>query len=315
MGRLIDGQWVETSIITSDKEGAYDRLPRTFRDTISPDHPTFKVESNRYHLYVSYACPWAHRCLIYRELKSLHDHISVSVVHPDMLEKGWTFNKNFPAATGDTIYGFNFLYEIYQKASPKISTSVTVPILWDKKTQTIVNNESSEIIRIFNTSFNELTGNTSNFYPDEFASEIDQLNELIYPTINNGVYRTGFAKSQKAYDSSFNELFKGLDQIDDHLNGKDFLVENRLTEADIRLVTTLLRFDLVYYVHFKCNLKKISEYTNLSKYLKSLYAVDAIKKTTNFDHIKRHYYYSHEDLNPHRIVPLGPKSLSFITFE
>ena len=306
MGRLIDGEWIETSIITSDKSGNYDRLPRTFREFISHDHDIFKPESDRYHLYISYACPWATRTLIYRTLKDLEKHISISVVHPDMLENGWSFNTDFDATTGDTLFAYQYLYEVYKQAQENLSTSVTVPVLWDKKTNTIVNNESSEIIRMFNSEFNDLTGNTDNFYPLEHQAEIDVWNEKIYESVNNGVYRAGFAKTQEAYDKAVESLFNVLDEIESHLNGKDFLVGDKLTEADLRLIPTLLRFDLVYYVHFKTNIRRIMDYPNLSRYTSNLYELEAIKKNHNFDHIKRHYYYSHETINPYRIVPKGP---------
>ena len=309
MGRLVDGKWKKTSIITSDESGSYKRIPRSFRDSISKDHPTFKPETNRYHLYVSYACPWAHRTLIYRELKNLVDHISVSVVHPDMLENGWTFQKDENGIGGDDLYQNEFLYQTYQLAQKDISTSVTVPILWDKQNKTIVNNESSEIIRIFNDAFNDLTGNSLDYYPKDLQAPINELNERIYSNVNNGVYLSGFAKGQKAYEEAVLNLFKTLDLLEERLEGQDFLVGNRLTEADLRLIPTLLRFDPVYVTHFKCNLKRIKDYKNLSRYTKSLYELEAVKKTTNFDHIKRHYYYSHEMLNPQRIIPLGPKDI------
>lgn len=309
MGLLIDGKWKKRSIINSDEKGAYDRLPRTFRDVISHNHAKFTPESNRYHLYVSYACPWAHRTLIFRKLKNLEKHISFSVVHPDMLEDGWIFDSSFPAATQDDLYQVKFLREIYQKADPQINTSVTVPILWDKKLHTIVNNESSEIIRIFNTAFNELTGNKLDYYPLELRDEIDLFNERIYHNINNGVYKSGFALTQKAYDQAVNHLFNELEKIETHLEGKEFLVGNQLTEADIRLIPTLLRFDIVYVTHFKCNMKRIKDFKNLSRYTKNLYKIAAIQETTYFDHIKRHYYYSHEQLNPSRIIPKGPENI------
>ena len=302
MGRLIDGKWKKSSIITSDKKGNYARLPRNFRGSISKAGP-FNPVSGRYHLYVSYACPWAQRTLIYRELKELQNHISLSVVHPEMMDKGWTFEDNFSNATGDKLYEKNHLFEIYQKAKSDVSTSVTVPVLWDKKLKTIVNNESSEIIRFFNQEFNMLTGNKNDYYPKRYRDDIDKINEKIYHTINNGVYKSGFAENQKAYDDAIEKLFKSLDEIDQILEGKNFLIGNKLTEADIRLIPTLLRFDLVYYIHFKCSFKKISEYKNLYRYTKDLYKIDAIKKTTFFDHIKQHYYYSHEALNPNRIIP------------
>ena len=302
MGRLIDGKWTTGSIITSDKKGRFERIPRSFRDTISKKGP-YSPESGRYHLYVSYACPWAHRTLIYRLLKDLQDHITVSVVHPDMMDKGWTFETEFTDTTGDELYNYSHLYKIYQKAQSDVSTSVTVPVLWDKKTQKIVNNESSEIIRFFNTEFNKLTGNKEDFYPEELRENIDEINDKVYHNVNNGVYKSGFAKSQEAYEEAVTNLFNTLDWLEQLLEGRKYLFGNRLTEADIRLIPTLLRFDLVYYIHFKCSVRKISEYKNLYRYTKDLYSINAIIKTTNFNHIKRHYYYSHESLNPKRIIP------------
>jgi putative glutathione S-transferase len=306
MGMLVEGEWTKGSIVKSDKKGAYDRLPRTFLDFISEDHPVFKPETNRYHLYVSYACPWATRTLIYRSLKDLEEHISFSVVHPDMLDEGWIFDDSFPEATKDDLFGFTFLREVYQKADPKVTTSVTVPVLWDKKTNTIVNNESSEIIRMFNTSFNGLTGNNDDYYPEDKRDEIDALNEKIYATVNNGVYKSGFAKTQLAYDEAVGALFKTLDDLDEILSGKKYLVGNNITEADLRLIPTLLRFDIVYVTHFKCNLKQIKDYKNLRRYTQELFEHQAIKASTNFQHIKRHYYYSHAGINPYRIIPKGP---------
>lgn len=308
MGKLVDGKWLEGSIISSDRSGAFDRKPRSFRDVISQDHDIYTPDSGRYHLYVGYACPWAHRVLIYRELKNLQAHISVSVVHPDMLESGWGFAKSvenqFSGTTQDHLFDSTHLYQVYQKAQADISTSVTVPILWDKKTNTIVNNESSEIIRMLNVAFNELTQNTEDYYPKAYQHEIDLWNDEIYETVNNGVYRCGFATSQVAYNNAVKPLFNTLDKLDVHLEGKQFLVGEQLSEADIRLITTLVRFDLIYYVHFKCSLKRIADYPNLSRYTKQLYQLDAVRNTTNFEHIKRHYYFSHETINPHRIVPL-----------
>ena len=302
MGRLVDGQWIVGDVATTDKKGGYDRIPRSFLETVSVNSK-HQPETNRYHLYVSYACPWAHRTLIFRELKNLTNHISVSVVSPDMLDDGWVFTDDYP----DHLYNKKYLREVYQDADPKISTSVTVPILWDKKEKTIVNNESSEIIRIFNSEFNNLTGNQDDYYPKHLRAEIDPLNEKIYHSVNNGVYKCGFAKTQKAYESAYLELFDTLDFLESHLNNKKYLIGNQLTEADIRLIPTLLRFDLVYFVHFKCNKKRIVDYPNLFNYLKTHYQNPAIKKTTNIIHIKRHYYYSHDKINPYRIIPLGPE--------
>lgn len=306
MGMLVEGKWKEKSVITSDDSGNYDRVPRSFSETISDDHHMFKPEKDRYHLYVSYACPWATRALIMRDLKDLEDVISVSVVSPDMLDQGWKFDPSFKGSTEDHLYGASHLKDIYIKADPKITTTVTVPVLWDKKHETIVNNESSEIIRILNSSFNNLTGNTADFYPKTLTDDIDEINERIYNDINNGVYKTGFAKNQKAYEENFYTLFEALEFLEDHLSDKEFLVGGELTEADIRLVVTLLRFDAVYFTHFKCNKKMIKDYMHLSRYTRDMYAIPAIKKAHHFDQIKRHYYYSHEELNPMRIVPLGP---------
>jgi len=309
MGKLIDGKWEKADVATTNKEGGYDRIPRSFLDTISPGHSKFKPEKDRYHLYVSYACPWAHRTLIMRELKDLNSFIGVSVVSPDMLDEGWTFETDFAATTGDKLFNKNFMREVYVLADPKVTTSVTVPVLWDKENKTIVNNESSEIIRIFNTAFNELTGNQLDFYPEALRSKIDEVNELVYHNINNGVYKSGFAKTQSAYDENVSKLFESLDRIEEMLEGNDYLVGNTFTEADIRLVTTLLRFDPVYHGHFKCNRKRIKDYQNLSRYTAKLYSMNAIKSTTNFEHIVRHYHYSHDKINPYRIIPIGPETM------
>jgi len=308
MGHLIDGEWRNDEVATSDKDGKFDREKSTFRSWIGEHHEKYRPELDRYHLYVSYACPWAHRTLITRYLKGLDEVISFSVVHPHMLEHSWTFDKKFGGATGDQLYSKRYLYQIYQKHDKKISTKVTVPVLWDKKTETIVNNESSEIIRIFNFSFSNLAKRDIDLYPKHLKSEIDEVNQLTYEPINNGVYKAGFAKNQKAYDKAYTELFSALDKMESRLEGQEYLVGGTLTEADIRLVTTLIRFDAVYYVHFKCNGKKISEYKNLSKYLLRLYNLDAVKATTNFKHIKHHYYYSHDFLNPNRIIANGPEA-------
>ena len=309
MGMLVDGQWQEGSVLRSDGDGDYDRQPRSFRDTVSPDHEKFTPDSGRYHLYVSYACPWATRTLIYRRLKGLVEHIGISVVHPEMLADGWHFDKNFPDATVDHLFNSQYLREIYLKADPNITTSVTVPILWDTKHSTIVNNESAEIIRIFNTGFNSLTGNDVDYYPSEARAAIDRWNDKIYETVNNGVYRAGFAKTQDAYDKAVSALFATLDEIESQLKSQQFLVGESLSEADLRLIPTLLRFDSVYATHFKCNRRRIQDYPQLSSYTRRLYEVPAVRESTFFDHIKRHYYYSHEDINPFRIVPAGPDVL------
>ena len=306
MGKLIEGKWTVRSIITSDKSGAYKRLPRTFLDNISKNHEIFKPESKRYHLYVSYACPWATRTLIYRQLKDLDKHISVSVVHPDMLEDGWKFDDSFLGATKDHLYDKKFLRELYQKADPSVTTSVTVPVLWDKKTETIVNNESSQIIRIFNSNFNDLTDNQNDYFIKRKKTEIQKMNKIIYEYINNGVYKCGFALTQKTYESAVMKLFETLDELDKTLSKKRYLVGSEITEADLRLIPTLLRFDSVYVTHFKCSMKRIIDYKNLHRYMKDLLEVPAIKNTFKIDHIKRHYFYSHESINPSRIIPKGP---------
>jgi putative glutathione S-transferase len=308
MGKLIEGQWVKQSVITSDQAGKYDREPRSFLQTIAEDHERFQPESGRYHLYVSYACPWATRTLIYRELKGLQNHIGVSVVHPHMLDEGWSFATDIEGCTGDLLYGKKFLREIYQMADPRVTTTVTVPILWDKKHETVVNNESSQIIRIFNKAFDSITGNHEDYYPVNLQTDIDHWNERIYHKVNNGVYKTGFAKNQEAYESAASELFQALDEIDQHLQSRDYLVGDQLTEADLRLIPTLLRFDSVYHTHFKCNWQRIGDYKNLGSYTQRLYETPGIRNTTNFLHMKQHYYYSHPEINPHRIVPLGPKN-------
>ena len=309
MGQLIDGVWVKGSVSSNDQKGSFKRASSVFRNKISSNHSTYLPETNRYHLYVSYACPWAHRTLIFRKLKNLENHISVDYVHPDMLEMGWSFEKNFPGTSGDSLHNKRYVHEIYQLSDKDISTKATVPILWDKKTRTIVNNESSEIIRIMNDAFNDITKNKDDYYPEKFRDQIDSINDTIYENINNGVYRSGFSKTQNSYEEAVKNLFTSLDIVNDILEGRDYLVGDILTEADIRLVPTLIRFDCVYYFHFKCNLKKISEYKNISRYLRNLFEEDAIKSTTNFEHIKRHYFYSHENINPFRIIPIGPETL------
>jgi len=309
MGQLIDGVWVKGSVSSNDQKGSFKRASSVFRNKISSNHSTYLPETNRYHLYVSYACPWAHRTLIFRKLKNLENHISVDYVHPDMLEMGWSFEKNFPGTSGDSLHNKRYVHEIYQLSDKDISTKATVPILWDKKTRTIVNNESAEIIRIMNDAFNDITKNKDDYYPEKFRDQIDSINDTIYENINNGVYRSGFSKTQNSYEEAVKNLFTSLDMVNDILEGRDYLVGDILTEADIRLVPTLIRFDCVYYFHFKCNLKKISEYKNISRYLRNLLEEDAIKSTTNFEHIKRHYFYSHENINPFRIIPIGPENL------
>ena len=276
MGKLVEGKWTTSWYDTKATGGAFKRTEAGFRNWITPDGapgPTgkggFTPDSGRYHLYVSYACPWAHRTLIFRALKGLTDHISVSVVHPDMLDDGWTFDTNFDGATGDTLFGQEFLREIYLKADPKASCRVTVPVLWDKETGTIVSNESSEIIRMFNSAFNGLTGNTDDYWPEELRDEIEEVNRRVYSNVNNGVYKAGFATTQEAYDAAIVPLFETLDWLEERLGAHRYLMVDRVTEADWRLFTTLARFDMVYHQHFKCNRKRLIDYPNLWAYTAS----------------------------------------------
>lgn len=306
MGRLLDGQWVSNDAAHS-KSGAFERAEMLFRDWIedAPDAP-FQPESGRYHLYVSYACPWAHRTLIFRAIKGLSDHISVDVVHPDMFEDGWTFDDSYPGATGDRLLGHKFARDIYCAVKPDITARVTVPILWDKKTGSIVNNESSEIIRMFNSAFNSMTGNTDDYWPEALRPEIEAVNERIYHTLNNGVYKSGFARSQEAYDQASSELFATMDWLEDRLSQSRYLVGDQVTEADWRLVPTLFRFDAVYHTHFKCNRARVVDFPNLWAYARELYQWPGVAETINMDHITRHYYASHTSINPFGIVPIGP---------
>ena len=313
MGLLVEGKWQDRWYDTKDSGGKFVRTQSQWRDWITRDGTPpagrsrgFKAEPGRYHLYVSLACPWAHRTLIFRALKKLEGIISVSVVHHFMGANGWTFVAQ-DGATGDTLYGLDFLHQIYTKADPAYSGRVTVPVLWDKKEQTIVSNESSEIIRMLNSAFDEWGDASLDFYPKALRGEIDAINALVYPALNNGVYRAGFATTQGAYEEAFGELFAALDTLEDRLSRQRYLVGDRITEADWRLFTTLVRFDPVYVGHFKCNLRRIADYPNLPNYLRDLYQVPGVAGTVNLNHIKAHYYGSHETINPTRIVPAGPE--------
>jgi putative glutathione S-transferase len=313
MGQLINGEWQTGWYDTKASKGAFVRSTSGFRNWITFDGRAgpsgdegFAAESGRYHLYVSYACPWAHRTLIFRTLKGLEDHITVSAVHPDMGDDGWTFDPDYPEATGDTLYDLPFMRDIYTKADPSVSGRVTVPVLWDKKRETIVSNESAEIIRMFNSAFDALTGNEEDFWPETLRDDIEPINARIYDTLNNGVYKAGFATSQEAYDKAVYPLFDTLDWLDERLDANRYLMGDILTEADWRLFTTLIRFDLVYHLHFKCNRKRIIDYPNLWGYLRELFQWPGVKETVNFDHIVRHYHMSHDSVNPHRIVPINP---------
>ena len=312
MGLLIDGQWQDKWYDTEANGGRFQREDAGFRNWVTVDGSAgpsgvggFKAEPNRYHLYVSLACPWAHRTLIYRKLKGLEDMISLSVVHPFMGENGWTFAAG-EGVIADPLNHVSNAYEIYIAAKPDYTGRVTVPILWDKKTNTIVSNESSEIIRMFNSAFDEVGAVAGDFLPTELLTEIDEINAFVYSAINNGVYKAGFSTTPEAYEEAVTALFDALDTLEVRLSGQRYLVGNTITEADWRLFTTLVRFDAVYVGHFKCNLRRIVDYPNLWGYLRDLYQVPGIAETVNMTHIKQHYYTSHANINPTRIVPAGP---------
>ncbi|NRG17600.1 glutathione S-transferase family protein [Rhizobiales bacterium] len=307
MGYLANGEWFTDKAMPSSSSGRFVRKASAFRNWVSDDGqpgPTgrggFRAEPGRYHLIVSYACPWAHRTIIFRKLKKLEDIVSLNAVEPLMLENGWTF------AEPDPVTGAETAWQVYVKADPAYSGRATVPILWDRETGTIVSNESAEIIRMFNSAFNAWGDASLDFYPKNLRPEIDEINTLIYDTVNNGVYKSGFAKSQEAYEEAATALFNTLDFLEDRLSQNRYLMGDRLTEADWRLFTTLVRFDPVYHGHFKCNIRRIIDYPNLYGYLRDLYQVPGIAETVDFDVIKRHYYGSHESVNPSGVVPIGP---------
>ncbi len=313
MGMLVDGKWQKGEIASSGKGGAFKRRPAQFRNWITADGAPgpsgaggFKAESGRYHLYVSHACPWANRTTIFRTLKGLDEHIGLSVVHPDMLDMGWSFRTDFPGATGDPLNGAAHAHDIYLAADPSVTTRATVPILWDKAQKTIVSNESSEIIRMFNSAFDDITGDDQDFYPEALRPEIDALNDWIYPDINNGVYKSGFARTQDAYDPAVQAVFTGLSRVEGILTENRYLTGARITEADWRLFSTVLRFDLVYHMHFKCNRARIVDYPALWGWARELYQWPGVSGVVHFDHIVRHYHYSMESINPHRIIPINP---------
>lgn len=312
MGLLQHGRWVDQWYDTKVSDGRFIRKSPQFRHWITPDGSPgisgdggFVAEHDRYHLYISLACPWAHRALIFRAIKGLEDMVSVSVVHWYMAEHGWTFAEG-DGVVSDTVNGAEYLYEVYIKANPEYSGRVTVPVLWDKKTNTIVSNESSEIIRMFNSAFDGIGASEGDYYPPALRSDIDAINTRVYDTLNNGVYKAGFATTQKAYEEALIPLFQTLDWLEEKLAQSRYLIRNQITEADWRLFTTLIRFDAVYVGHFKCNLRRIADYPHLTGYLRDLYQQPGIAETVNFSHIKQHYYSSHETVNPTRIVPLGP---------
>ena len=311
MGLLVDGQWQDRWYDTRISRGRFVRKESQYRNWVTADGSPgpsgtggFKAEAGRYHLYVSYACPWAHRTLIFRAIKSLEDMISLSAVHWLMGESGWTFED---AEIPDTVNQAQFMHQVYTAANRDYTGRVTVPVLWDKHRGTIVSNESSEIIRMFNSAFDGLGAAPGDYYPEALREEIDAINERVYHTVNNGVYRSGFATTQEAYEEAVGPLFESLDWLEDSLSGQRYLTGSAITEADWRLVTTLFRFDPVYVEHFKCNLKRIADYPNLSAYTRDLYQQPGIAETVRLDHIKAHYYASHESINPTRIVPRGPE--------
>lgn len=315
MGLLVDGKWQDKWYDTDKTGGKFEREAARFRNWVTADGSPgpsgeggFKAESGRYHLYVSMACPWAHRTLIFRKLKGLEKHISVSVVHPDMVENGWEFRPG-DEQHQDHLHGFRFMHEVYTKAAPDYTGRVTVPTLWDKERDTIASNESAEIIRMFNSAFNDLEGVNAelDFYPEALRPEIDEVNERVYHTVNNGVYKAGFATAQDKYEEAYRALFESLDWLEERLSRQRYLVGEQLTEADWRLFTTLIRFDAVYYSHFKCNRQPIREFSNLAGYLRDLYQVPGVAETVDIGQIKRHYYVSQRTINPTQIVPVGPE--------
>lgn len=312
MGLLVEGKWVDQWYDTKKTGGRFVRTEAQFRNWITADGsagPTgqagYQAEAGRYHLYVSLACPWASRTLIMRSLKGLEDMISVSIVHPLMLENGWTFEDG-PGVIGDPVFQADYMYQVYTAVKPDYTGRVTVPVLFDKKTKTIVSNESSEIIRMLNSAFDGIGAKEGDYVPAEHLREIDEVNDFVYHRVNNGVYKAGFATKQDVYEEEVSKLFEALDQLEVRLQGQDYLIGNRLTEADIRLFTTLVRFDAVYFVHFKCNLRPLTSYPNLWAYTKRIYNLPGIAETVNFDHIKEHYYGSHKTINPTGVVPMGP---------
>ncbi len=314
MGLLIDGQWHDHWYDTENTGGRFERKESHYRNWITADGSAgprgedgFKAEAGRYHLYVSYACPWAHRTLVMRAWKGLEQHISVSAVHPLMLEHGWEFRTDFNQADGDPLYGLEKLYQLYQKANPTCTGQVTVPVLWDKQRQTIVSNESSEIIRMLNNAFDGIGAQPGDYYPVALRDRIDELNEKIYPRVNNGVYRAGFATRQQAYDEAVHELFDTLEELEQHLAENRYLTGNTLTEADLRLWTSLLRFDAVYVTHFKCDRKRIADYPNLNGLLRDIYQMPGVAETVHMDHIRNHYFRSHPTINPYGILSIGPE--------
>ena len=313
MGLLVNGQWQDRWYDTDSHGGEFEREAAQLRNWITADGSAgpsgeggFAAEKDRYHLYVSLACPWAHRTLIFRKLKGLEDYIGVSVVSPIMLEHGWTFDQD-EGSSGDDLYASEYLHQIYTRNRPDYTGRVTVPLLWDKDRECIVSNESAEIIRMLNGAFNDLTGNDDDYYPEDLRGDIEATNSLVYETVNNGVYRAGFATSKEAYEAAYHRLFESLDLLEQRLGQNRYLTGERITEADWRLFTTLIRFDAVYHGHFKCNRQRLADFHNLWAYTRELYQWPGVADTVDFHHIKTHYYASHRNINPTGIVPAGPE--------
>jgi len=311
MGMLIKGKLADNWLEKEIDGGDFKRMESTFRNWVTADGSAgpsgtggFKAERGRYHLYVSAACPWAHRTIIFRKLKNLEDIISLSIVEPEMLDKGWTFAKE--GRYIDQLYAYRYLHQVYTRADKEFTGQITVPVLWDKKLDTIVNNESSEIIRMLNSAFDEFTDVRTDYYPESLRQQIDAINQPVYDNVNNGVYRCGFATRQASYERAFDRLFNELALLEEKLSTSRYLVGEQITEADWRLFTTLIRFDAVYVGHFKCNLKRLADYPNLSNYMRELYQLPGIAETVDIDYIKRHYYFSHSSINPTQIIPKGP---------
>lgn len=311
MGKLVEGVWRDEWYDTRSTGGAFKREDAGFRNWVTPDGrpgPSgdggFPAASGRYHLYVAMACPWAHRTLVFRRLKGLTEHIGVTVAHPHMLENGWEYKPE-----PEPLHGYRCHHQLYTHVKPDYTGRVTVPVLWDKQRDTIVSNESAEIIRMFNSAFDDITGNRQDYYPEDLREEIDAINARVYDSVNNGVYRCGFATTQQAYEKPFHELFDTLDMLEERLGSRRWLCGDHQTEADWRLFTTLLRFDAVYHGHFKCNKRRIRDYPALHGYLHTLLAVPGVSETVDLEQCKQHYYYSHATINPTRVVPLGPEPL------
>lgn len=312
MGLLVDGEWKDEWYDTDSTGGRFKRSQAAFRNWITADGSAgpdgkggFKAEPGRYHLYVAYACPWAHRTLIFRKLKGLEDMISVSVVNPIMREHGWTFRNGYKVIA-DSVNGAEFMHQVYTRAMSDYSGRVTVPVVWDRQQETIVSNESADIIRMFNSAFDSVGAKKGDYYPESLREEIDAVNDTVYTNVNNGVYKAGFATTQEAYEEAVLPLFETLDQLEKRLSEQRYLCGNRITEADWRLFTTLIRFDSVYVGHFKCNLRRIEDYPNLSNYVRDLFQFPGVSETVELRAIKLHYYGSHKTINPHYVIPLGP---------